>query len=286
MTKTTFLLILTLVFSGATRAEVNIVTTIKPLQLIAQAVIQDHGRVTAIMDPQQSPHHFSMSPSDRIALAQTDIAIWVGPEFETFLTDFFSQKHIAEKTLTLIEIPDLLLHSISTNKLDAHLWLDSSNAVKIAGMIADQATKLDPGNETTYRQNLNRFAADIDKINLQLRQRLSIRPRGKYAVYHNAYQYFEKQFGLQHALTILQDPEKQPGIRQLVQIRQQVQEQQPACLLLEMDASEDLVNTVLNEHQLRSISVDLLAYRITSGQDGYMQFMANLGDDFVRCLYE
>ncbi len=286
MTKTILSLILTLVFSSATRAEVNIVTTIKPLQLIAQAVIQGHGNVSAIMDPRQSPHHFSMSPSDRIALAQADIAIWIGPGFESFLYDFFSQKNMAEKTLTLIEMPNLLLHSISTNQLDAHLWLDSSNAVKIAAMIADRASKLDPRNETAYKQNLNRFAADIEKMNLQLQQKLSIQPRANYAVYHNAYQYFEKQFGLQHALTILQDPETQPGIRQIVQLREQVQEQQPACLLLEIDASEDLVNTVLNGHQLQWISVDLLAYRVPSGQDAYMQFMSNLGNDFVRCLYE
>ncbi len=280
------LLLAVALFSSTARADVNIVTTIKPLQLIAESVIQEHGSVSSIMDPQQSPHHFIMSPSDRIALDQADITIWIGPLFEAYLTDFIAQEKLTEKTLTVIETPGLRLHSISASQLDAHLWLDSSNAVKIAGIIADRAVSLDPQNEAAFRRNLSLFEADIERLNVELRQKLSIQPTAKYAVYHNAYQYFERQFGLQYAMVILQDPALQPGIREIVQLRQQVQQLSPSCLLLEIDANADLVNTVLNGHQLKSIVVDLLGRRASADLGGYNQFMLNLADDFISCLYD
>ncbi len=280
------LLFLAAWFSGTVRAEVNIVTTIKPLQLIAEAVIQKQGSVSSIMDPRQSPHHFTLSPSDRIALAQADIAIWIGPLFETHLTDFIAQQKLAEKTLTVIETPGLTLHAISASQLDAHLWLDSSNAVRIAGIIADRAASLDPQNEAVFRRNLSLFEADIERLNIALRQKLSIRSTAKYAVYHNAYQYFEKQFGLQYAMVILQDAALQPGIREIVQLRQQVQQLSPSCLLLEIDANADLVSTVLNGHQLKSITVDLLGIRTNINPGGYSQFLLNLADDFISCLHD
>ncbi len=281
-------LICTLLFFSVisqARAEVNIVTTIRPLQLIAEAVIQGHGSTASIIDPQQSPHHFSMSPSDRVALAQADIAIWVGPAFETYLTDFFAQTNLSEKSLTLIDIPGLRLHTIAEDQIDAHLWLDSSNAVRIAQAISTRVAALDPQNEVAYRDNLSRFEAGVDALNSELLQKFSRQPKAEYAVYHNAYQYFEKQFGLRHALFILQDPEQPPGIHEIIQLRQDFQNRAPSCLLSQTDASAELVNTVLNGHQLQSISIDLLASRVRADQDGYLQFMKNLADDFAACLY-
>jgi len=286
MYKSYLSLFLAVFFSSASHADVNIVTTIKPLQLIAESVIQDNGSVSSIVDPRQSPHHFTMSPSDRIALSQADMAVWIGPLFETYLTDFFMQKDMQNKTTTLIEAPGLLLHNITDNQIDAHLWLDLSNAVKIAEIIAERVISLDPQHEESYRNNLSMFEANIMNTILQIEQKLSTQPKADYAVYHNAFQYFERQFGLQHAIVILQDPEIQPSMREVVQLRQQFQQQAPSCLLSEIDESADLVNTVLNGHELRSIPVDLLGYRVSSDRDGYIQFISNIADDFIRCLYE
>ena len=107
-----------------------------------------------------------------------------------------------------------------------------------------------------------------------------------YGVYHNAYQYFERQFGLQHDLVVLLDPEVQPSIREIVQLRSEVNEKKPACLLLELDASMELVNTVLDGHELKLISVDLLGNNVSTRENAYSEFIANVADDFYRCLYE
>ena len=272
-------------FSMTSRAEVNIVATIKPLQLIAEAVLQEHGSVTSIMDARQSPHHFTLSPSDRVALARADITMWIGPVFEVYLRDFFAQTKLKQKTITATEFTALLTLG-AEQIVDAHLWLDTSNAVSIATEIANRVMLMDPDNAADYRQNLHQFKADIAALNLQLQQRFQAVPSRRYIVYHNAYQYFEKQFGLEHDMVILRDPEVQPGIRYLIQLRDRVREGRPSCLLLEYDSNKDLVATVLDGHKLEIIYVDLLAARVASKEKGYSQFVSNLADDFYRCLYQ
>ncbi|MEX0965076.1 MAG: zinc ABC transporter substrate-binding protein [Pseudohongiellaceae bacterium] len=282
--------ILTVLFvallSSASRADVDIVTTIKPLQLIAQAVVRDHGRVSAILDPRQSPHHFTMSPSDRIALAQADMAMWVGPLLETFLADFIRQTAIKAKTITVIDTPNLQLHNLEGGQLDAHLWLNSANAVSIAAAVMERVVELDPANAAEYRRNLDDFSAQIALIDTQTAQRFRQPPNTRYGVYHNAYQYFERQFGLAHDMAILQDPEVQPSIRQIVQLRNQIEKLEPGCLLLEFDSSRELLNTVLNGRKPNLITVDLLGSSINSAENGYAEFITNLADDFYRCLYQ
>jgi zinc transport system substrate-binding protein len=286
MPKFYFILLLTSLLCSLSRADVNIVTTIKPLQMIAEAVVQEYGSVSSIVDPQQSPHHFTVSPSDRINLARADITVWIGPLFETHISDFFVQTQFKAKTITVIDTPGLQLHSVGDGQFDAHLWLDSSNAVRIAGEIAQRAAEMDPVNAASYRQNLERFGTEIGNRNQHIAQKFKAPSATNYAVYHNAYQYFEQQFGLQHDMVILQDPEVQPSIRETIQLRRQVSDQRPSCLLLESDSSLDLVSTVLNGHELKLITVDLLGSNVNSSSNAYSEFIANIADDFYQCLYE
>ncbi len=286
MPRINLIVLLTVLLCSASRAEVNIVTTIKPLQMIAEAIVLEAGSVASIVDPQQSPHHFTVSPSDRIALARADIALWIGPQFETHISDFFAQRQVRAKTITAIDIPDLQLHTLGDGQIDAHLWLDSSNARRIAAAIAVRATELDPDNAMLYRQNLEKFTLELANRSSEIAERFKSPPTTSYAVYHNAYQYFERQFGLQHGVVLLRDPEVQPGIRQIVQLREAVKAQQPACLLQEFDSNKDLINTILNGHELNRITVDLLGSKVTAGEYAYSEFIASIADDFYRCLYQ
>tara|TARA_B110000858_G_scaffold198524_1_gene266196 strand:+ start:3004 stop:3864 length:861 start_codon:yes stop_codon:yes gene_type:complete len=286
MLKFYFILLLTSLLCSASRGDVNIVTTIKPLQMIAEAVVQETGQVSSIVDPLQSPHHFTVSPSDRIALARADLAIWIGPQLETHISDFFVRPDFRAKTITVADTPGLQLYAVGDGQLDAHLWLDTSNAIRIATAIAERVAEIDPANALSYRENLESFASGIASSNAQISASFQLRPMSSYAVYHNAYQYFEQQFDLQHDMVILQDPEVQPGIREIVDLRKQVTEQQISCLILEPDSSADLVSTVLNGHKLKSIAVDLLGSNEIANENSYSEFIANLADDFYQCLYE
>lgn len=270
-------------------ADVNITTTIRPLQLIAESILQDHGSATAIIGANQSPHHYTMSPSDRVALAEADLLLWIGPTFETYLADFFSSVENPLKVLTVSEDENLLRHDIARGQLDSHLWLDTGNAVLIAQSIAELASEQEPANSGAFQQNLNRFKTSIDSLNLEIEESLSVGSKQGYAVYHNAYQYFEKQFALEHQFALLKDSELEPAIRDLVAARRRFDQEKPGCLLLEPDSNPRLVSTALSEHQLFTVETDLLGNRVAPSsaafKSGYIELMRNLTADFVSCLY-
>ena len=286
MPKSYLILLLATLLCSASRGDVIIVTTIKPLQMIAEAIVQGHGTVSSIVGSQESPHHFTVSPSDRINLARADMAIWIGPLFETHISDFFVQAEVQAKTITVIDTPGLQLHTVGDGQIDAHLWLDSLNAIRIAEAIAERAAELDPSNATSYRQNLRKFNTEIEGRNQQIVQRFQGSSTTSYAVYHNAYQYFEQQFGWKHNIVIFPDPEVQPGIREIIELRSQVSKRRPSCLLLEIDSNSELVSTVLNGYELKLITVDLLGSNVNSSENAYSEFIANLADDFYECLYK
>ena len=74
-------------WSGAAQAEEGprVVATVKPVHSLVSGVMAGVGTPELLIDGAQSPHTFSMRPSDAQALENADIVFWMGPEIETAL---------------------------------------------------------------------------------------------------------------------------------------------------------------------------------------------------------
>ena len=55
------------------RAEVNVLTSIKPLQLIAAAVQDGVGKPEVLLPPGASPHNYALRPSDVRRVQSADL---------------------------------------------------------------------------------------------------------------------------------------------------------------------------------------------------------------------
>ena len=287
-------IMLLVLFSGLlapaiARADISVTTTIRPLQLIAEAVLQDSGEVSTIVKANQSAHQFSISPSDRFALARADIVLWIGPMLESQLSSMLQQSSMT--VLTAIEMQGLTLHELDEeshfgSSLDAHLWLDSDNVLIIARELARAAGELDPDNASVYANNLQTFGASITEATATISTWFSDQPMPGFAVYHNAYQYLEKQFGLQHSMELVHDPETQPSIQQIMETRNSFEELQPQCLFIDPDANADLVATLLGDYSIATSTVDPLGYVSTADQQGndYAEFLLGIARAFSNCL--
>jgi len=273
------------------KRDFQIATTIRPLQLIAEAIVKDvqaPGSVKSVIGAGQSPHHYSLSPSSRVVLERADLLIWIGPEFEVYLADLFAQMAESDSgsksTLTAMQLDGINLHKLTATQVDAHLWLDSTNALKIAAAIARFAVEFDSLNADAYEENLSQFTREIESMNVEIASSLALTAR-PYIVYHNAYQYFEKQFGLDHQLSLLSDPETQPGIRELLATRRRIKEESPQCLILEPDSNPNLIATILSGHELSRVTIDLLGYNMNAESGSYIKFMRGVAAAFRNCLY-
>ncbi|NER59729.1 zinc ABC transporter solute-binding protein, partial [Pseudomonas sp. MAFF212428] len=128
------------------QAEVKVLTSIKPLQLIAAAVQDGVGAPEVLLPPGASPHHYALRPSDVRKVAQVDLLYWIGPDMEGFLARVLkgrSKPTVAVQALSGLQLrhfgedshsheeehgEDEHDHDHRPGSLDAHLWLSSLNA--------------------------------------------------------------------------------------------------------------------------------------------------------------
>ena len=264
--------------------EVSVAVSIRPLRLIAQAIVEDRGTVHSIVDFQGSPHNYSLTPTDRINMQQADLLLRVSPEFEIFLADIFASQSRSKPLITAASISGISLHNLDDGNADLHLWLNTENAISIAQQLAISLIGLDPENEKEYQEALNQFESDVALLNRSLQNRLSQYQQPDYLVYHDAYQYFERQFGLPGGLALVHDPEVQPSMRDLLALRNKLRVRSPSCILLEADSDEELVNTALENQAIKSEVVDLFGYEIDDGTRGYRRLILSVANSFTSCF--
>ena len=76
---------LLLILTSPIRAELNVVTTIKPLHSLISNVMQGVGKPSLIIEGTTSPHSFTLKPSHAKLLQNADVIFWIGEDMETFM---------------------------------------------------------------------------------------------------------------------------------------------------------------------------------------------------------
>ena len=86
------------------KADVKVVTSIKPIHSLASYVMDGVGKPDVIVDGYNSPHGFSLKPSHAKMIENANLIIWVGEGLEAFLEK--PLKTIAKNAVN-VEIMDL-----------------------------------------------------------------------------------------------------------------------------------------------------------------------------------
>ena len=71
--------------AGPAQAAPEVVATVKPVHSLVSAVMEGVGAPKLLLEAGQSPHTYSLTPSDAGALERADLVVWVGPALEAFL---------------------------------------------------------------------------------------------------------------------------------------------------------------------------------------------------------
>ncbi len=284
-----------LAFSTTVSAkDFTVVTTVKPLNLIVQELVEGVTTSESILPPGTSPHDYALRPSDVKKIQDADLVIWVGPELERFLTKLLTGK---ENSLAITsshsvdfrhydhdKVIDHGDHKHSHDGIDPHLWLGPKQAIQTANVITSALVKHDPLHKNEYEANLSQFTAEVEEAILALENKLKPVANHGYFVFHDGYGYFEEQFGLNNLGHFTVEPDRRPGAKTLISIRRTLQDQQASCVFSEPQFSPSVINSVINGTEVKIGTLDPMATNIAEGKGGYVQFLEELGESFSKCL--
>lgn len=256
-------------------ASAAVVTTIRPLGFIASAIADGVTPTEVLLPDGASPHDFALRPSDIQRLRSADLVLWVGPDMEAFLTKALVPISATRK-LAISELPavkPLLMkgeddddhdhageahnhadddHGHHHGEYNMHVWLSPEVAKVTAIAIHDRLLELMPQNKDKLDANLRQFENLLTQTDKNVGNMLTPVQGKGYFVFHDAYGYFEKHYGLSPLGHFTVNPEIQPGAQRLHQIRTQLVEQKAVCVFAEPQFRPAVINAVAKGTTVRS----------------------------------
>ncbi len=308
---------LLLLVSGAALAEApKVVVSIPPLHSLVAGVMADVDTPKLLLHGGQSPHHYTMRPSEARALQQADVVVWVGGPLEAFMQRPMEALGQHAQVITLLHLPDLHRlpsreggewdphprrgeadhggtahddhahgdHSAHEGHVDPHAWLDPHNAEVLVKQVATTLADFDKENAARYAANAETVVRQLKALDSELEAVLAPLREAPFVVFHDAYHYFEARYGLQAVGSVTVSPEQRPGARRVRDIRTKLQRLEARCVFSEPQFPSPIVQVLLEGGAARQGQLDPLGTAYVPGPAHYFQLMRGLAASLNSCL--
>ena len=344
-----FIFSLILINSLTAKAEIKVVTTIKPLHSLISNVMDGVGEPSLIIEGSTSPHSFVLKPSHAKLIEQADIIFWIGEDIETFMEKPLDSIAKNAKKISFMELDSISKlkfreenifehedhddHGHNEHKhdedkdhdehkhdedkdhdehkhdedkdhdehkhdedkdhdehgheghhhgeFDAHIWLDPANAKEMLHEIAHELSDLDPDNASKYNKNADDAILAIDKMINVINA--SINKEAKFIVFHDAYQYFEKRFGISTAGALTLNTDVLPGAKQISEIQEVIEEKNIKCIFSEPQFNPKIIETIAKDTGIKTGVLDPLGSTYDANKEQYFKLIKDLGNKLQNC---
>ena len=284
-----------------------VTVSVKPLHSLVAAVMQGIGEPKLIVGGAASPHTYSLKPSNAADIENAKLVFWLGPNFEHFLEEPLKSLAANATVVSMQEAPGITKlpfreggafeadddgdhaeeaghHDHADAGFDLHFWLDPQNAVAMVEDIRDTLVKADPAHADQYRANARAVEANLEALDRDLADQLSPLKDKPFIVFHDAYQYFEKRYGLKVAGSITVSPETPPGAERVSEIHDKIASLGATCVFAEPQFEPKLISVVTEGSQAKSGTLDPEGGTLPEGPDLYFTLMRNLANALTVCL--
>lgn len=262
--------------SGGAGERIQVATTISVVQDLVEQVGGDRVEVFSIVPVGGSPETFQPSPRDAGRISESQVVFENGLGLDSWVEDLIESAGNEEQTV--VELSEGLEpleggeheeehgagdeHAHEHAEGNPHLWLDVANAEHYVERIRDTLVEVDPEGAEEYEANTEEYLAQLEELDGYIRERTGNIPeeRRKLVTFHDAFPYFAEAYGFELVGVILENPEAEPGSREVAEVVRKIEEEEVPVVFTEPQFNAGLVDTVAQEAgvEVRELYTDTL----------------------------
>lgn len=312
----------TLLVTSPALAAPKVIASVVPVHGIVSAVMGDTGKPELLLEGSLSEHRATFTPQQISELGKADLVFIVGRGLEAKLSQMSGTEAVnGKRFVELAKAPGITTYPIREGGTweahdhdhdhdhdhghdhggghdhaheeeavegvlteDPHVWLDPANAKAMAAQVAAELTRVDPANAAAYAANAQAFSQSLDALSGRITAELAPVKDTPFIVFHDAYQYFERRFGLAGAGSISDVSAAAPSAKRLREVRGKIESVKAACVFREPQYDGKVVATVIEGTGAREGVLDPLGAGLTPGPEAYQQLLDDLAKSFRACL--
>lgn len=257
---------------------VQVVASFSILADMVENVGGEHVEVTSLVGPDSDAHVYSPRPADARLLAEADLVVFNGRQFEGWMqrlvdsSDYAGPLVIATEGIDAVEDrhdehehehehddhgheeehhgqeegPGHDDHDHGTE--DPHGWQDLAVGKFYVGNILEGLIDADPTNEAAYRDNARRYINEIEATDAEIRELLGeIPPDTSVITGHDSFGYFAGAYGLRFLSPMGLSTEAEASAANMAQLIDVIREENVQALFHENMTSPAIINQLAEE---------------------------------------
>jgi len=187
---------------GASGGKLTVVATTTLVGDVAANIGGDLIDLSVMMPVGADPHSFEPAPADISKVADADLVLVNGIEFEAFLEKLIENAGDESKVITVSDGIEAIAFSQGADEhgeFDPHVWQDPNNVIIWANTIAAALSERDPANAATYRTNADAYTAELQALDSWIQEQLTQIPEAnrRFVTEHGTMNYFAVRYGFE-----------------------------------------------------------------------------------------
>jgi zinc transport system substrate-binding protein len=250
----------------------NVLCSFHPIYVFTQNVIAKSKNVTVecLLPPNIGPHDYALTPGDMKKIAKADLFIINGLEVEEFLGKAVNEANpnikIIDTSKGIKPIPtrgaeeEESKHEEHRHGIyNPHVWVSPKSAIIQVKNIEKALSAADPQNVALYKANADKYVVKLQAIVNDLTKASKTFKKRKIVTFHDAFDYFARDFGLEIVGVIEVVPGQEPSAGELAKMIKIVKESGAAAVFSEPQYQDKVAVVLAKESGVSVYQLDPVA---------------------------
>ena len=237
------------------------------------------------------PHDWEPSTNDLKNLEKADVFIYNGADMEPWADDLLVSRSDKLRVVEASENVELRTtdgehehaheHEGADHHhgdFDPHVWLDPENAKIEMEAIRDALCAADPENSTVFQSNYEKYAAELDALDAEFREKLAPLPNRTIVVAHEAFGYLCDAYGLTQVGIEGLSPDSEPDPGRMAEVIDFVREHSISTIFFEELVSPKVAEAIASETGAQA--------KMLSPLEGLSDEQAAAGADYFSVMHD
>lgn len=277
--------------TAAGDGRLRVLTSFYPMYDFACKIGGDCIDVTNMVPSGTEPHDWEPSTNDLKNLEKADVFIYNGADMEPWADDLLVSR---SDTLRVVEASENVELRTTDGEhehahehedadhhhgdFDPHVWLDPENAKIEMEAIWDALCAADPENSTVFQSNYEKYAAELDALDAEFREKLAPLPNRTIVVAHEAFGYLCDAYGLTQVGIEGLSPDSEPDPGRMAEVIDFVREHSISTIFFEELVSPKVAEAIASETGAQA--------KMLSPLEGLSDEQAAAGADYFSVMHD
>lgn len=277
--------------TAADDGRLRVLTSFYPMYDFACKIGGDCIDVTNMVPSGTEPHDWEPSTNDLKNLEKSDVFIYNGADMEPWADDLLVSRNDTLRVVEASENVELRMtdgehehaheHEGADHHhgdFDPHVWLDPENAKIEMEAIRDALCAADPENSTVFQSNYEKYAAELDALDAEFREKLAPLPNRTIVVAHEAFGYLCDAYGLTQVGIEGLSPDSEPDPGRMAEVIDFVREHSISTIFFEELVSPKVAEAIASETGAQA--------KMLSPLEGLSDEQAAAGADYFSVMHD